>query len=93
MSNIQLDPQYGHKLTIGGKVISEEAIVIANGRFAKAYVYNAEKDENVVVGELVDVTMEALKGGAQGALLTGTDFATGEAETWKITPGKPCTKC
>ena len=93
MSNIQLDPQYGHKLTFGGKVIAEDAIVIANGRFAKAYVYKPETDENVVVGELVDVTMEALKGNAQGAVLTGTDFATGEPETWKITPGKPCRKC
>lgn len=93
--SVKLDPQYGKKLTIGNELISDEAIVTVNGTNAIAYVWNEKTGSNEIVGRLRDVTMEAEKRGSiEGHhVLTGIDAETGEAETWKLAPGRPCSSC
>lgn len=95
---LHLEPQRGVTLTIDDEVISDEAVVYANGSRATAYVWSPEAGENEVVAVLVEADLDS-DGKLVGRIFQ-PDEETGEPgpddgnqSIWVITPGRGCKHC
>lgn len=86
-----MTPTYGATLAIDGEPLADDAIVIPCGsKSVTAYAWDPERDENVVLAELVRPTYEDDK---RGSTITGFDRTSGEKVTWRVAPGRRCRGC